>query len=115
MDCTLLMSCVYMLTSWVCILGEANETDQRSRYVGLCGLFVFYYRLFKPNLDKKFFKTLYQVHKKVHTPTPTHTHTHTHAHSDASYACRCGSTMPVPCRRGPQTPVGAVVAGGRPI
>jgi hypothetical protein len=49
------------------VVGEANETDQRSRYVGLCGLFVFYYRLFKPNLDKKFFKTLYQVHKKVRT------------------------------------------------
>ena len=45
--------------------GEANETDQRSRYVGLCGLFVFYYRLFKPNLDKKFFGKLFNVHKKV--------------------------------------------------
>ena len=46
-------------------IGEANETDQRSRYVGLCGLFVFYYRLFKPNLDKKFFKTLFVIHKKA--------------------------------------------------
>ena len=45
--------------------GEANETDQRQRYVGLCGLFVFYYKLFKPNLDKKFFKQIYMVHKKV--------------------------------------------------
>ena len=45
--------------------GEANETDQRSRYVGLCGLFVFYHRLFKPNMDKKFFTKLFVIHKKV--------------------------------------------------
>ncbi|MEE6480161.1 hypothetical protein FKM82_012478, partial [Ascaphus truei] len=45
-------------------LGEASEIDQRERYVGLCGLFVLYFQIFR-NVDKKFYKSLLDVCKKV--------------------------------------------------
>ncbi|KAG9490492.1 hypothetical protein GDO78_006044 [Eleutherodactylus coqui] len=44
-------------------LGEASEIDQRDRYVGLCGLFVLYFHIFR-TVDKKFYKSLLDVCKK---------------------------------------------------
>jgi len=48
------------------ILGEGNESDQRFKFVGLCSLYVFSYKLFHPQIDKKFFKSLWLMHKKVY-------------------------------------------------
>ena len=52
--------------------GEANEMDQRQRFVGFCGLFVFQYRVFRTNIDKNFVKAVYQMHKKVCPRKLTH-------------------------------------------
>eukprot|EP01062_Namystynia_karyoxenos_P059273 TRINITY_DN50728_c0_g1_i1.p1 TRINITY_DN50728_c0_g1~~TRINITY_DN50728_c0_g1_i1.p1 ORF type:complete len:1241 (+),score=561.49 TRINITY_DN50728_c0_g1_i1:104-3724(+) len=51
-------------------LGMKFEIDKRNMYVGLCGLYVLYYSLFRDKLrgkadDKKFFKSLFEVHKTV--------------------------------------------------
>uniref|UniRef100_A0A8C5MTC3 WASH complex subunit 4 n=1 Tax=Leptobrachium leishanense TaxID=445787 RepID=A0A8C5MTC3_9ANUR len=51
-------------------LGEASEIDQRERYVGLCGLFVLYFQIFR-SVDKKFYKSLLDVCKKVPAITLT--------------------------------------------
>ncbi|KAJ9449113.1 WASH complex subunit 7-like protein [Diplonema papillatum] len=50
--------------------GEHNEIDRRGMYVGLCGLYVMYFSFFRDKIrgkaeDKKFFKTLFDVHRKV--------------------------------------------------
>ncbi|KAK3730652.1 hypothetical protein QZH41_008272, partial [Actinostola sp. cb2023] len=45
-------------------LGETSEVDQRQRYVGLLGLYVLHFQIYK-GLDKKFFKLLWDVYKKV--------------------------------------------------
>uniref|UniRef100_H2ZRK5 WASH complex subunit 4 n=1 Tax=Latimeria chalumnae TaxID=7897 RepID=H2ZRK5_LATCH len=45
-------------------LGEPSEIDQRDRYVGVCGLFVLHYQIFR-SVDKKFYKSLLDVCKKV--------------------------------------------------
>ncbi|XP_031573328.1 WASH complex subunit 4-like [Actinia tenebrosa] len=45
-------------------LGETTEVDQRQRYVGLLGLYVLHFQIYK-GLDKKFFKVLWDVYKKV--------------------------------------------------
>lgn len=37
-------------------IGNSKETDQRYRFVGFCGLYLFYYNLFMDTTDKKFFK-----------------------------------------------------------
>jgi len=46
-------------------IGEANETDQRFKFVGFSALYVFHYKLFRPALDKKFFKLVFLMHKKL--------------------------------------------------
>lgn len=46
-------------------IGEANETDQRERFVSFCGLYVMFTRFYMPNVDKKFFKEVWAVAKKV--------------------------------------------------
>eukprot|EP01114_Cavostelium_apophysatum_P015887 TRINITY_DN4419_c1_g1_i1.p1 TRINITY_DN4419_c1_g1~~TRINITY_DN4419_c1_g1_i1.p1 ORF type:complete len:1166 (-),score=413.58 TRINITY_DN4419_c1_g1_i1:31-3102(-) len=42
-----------------------SETNQRYRVVGLCGLYTFFIAIFKDPSDKKFFKALFDLHKKV--------------------------------------------------
>lgn len=44
--------------------GEPSEIDQRDKYVGICGLFVLHFQIFR-TIDKKFYKSLLDVCKKV--------------------------------------------------
>uniref|UniRef100_A0A8D0GHR3 WASH complex subunit 4 n=1 Tax=Sphenodon punctatus TaxID=8508 RepID=A0A8D0GHR3_SPHPU len=44
-------------------LGEPSEIDQRDKYVGICGLFVLHFQIFR-TVDKKFYKSLLDVCKK---------------------------------------------------
>lgn len=51
-------------------LGMSFEINKRNMYVGLCGLYTLYYSFFRDKLkgkaeDKKFFKSLFEVHKAV--------------------------------------------------
>lgn len=51
--------------SCVCVsAGEPSEIDQRDKYVGICGLFVLHFQIFR-TIDKKFYKSLLDVCKKV--------------------------------------------------
>ena len=43
---------------------EAHEVDQRHKLVGLLGLFVLHFQIYR-GVDKKFFSKLWDVHKKV--------------------------------------------------
>jgi hypothetical protein len=45
--------------------GQSTESDQRVKFVGLVGLFVFHSMLFRPPVDRKFFKQLWDCHKSV--------------------------------------------------
>ncbi|XP_069101114.1 WASH complex subunit 4-like isoform X2 [Argopecten irradians] len=45
-------------------IGEANETDQRYKFVGLCGLYILHFQIFRV-IDKKVFKSLWDIHKKI--------------------------------------------------
>eukprot|EP00057_Strongylocentrotus_purpuratus_P018431 XP_011672905.1 PREDICTED: WASH complex subunit 7 [Strongylocentrotus purpuratus] len=49
---------------------EVNETDQRLKYVGICGLYVLHYQIFRV-IDKKVFKSLWDVYKKIPAITLT--------------------------------------------
>eukprot|EP00057_Strongylocentrotus_purpuratus_P007399 XP_011661873.1 PREDICTED: WASH complex subunit 7 [Strongylocentrotus purpuratus] len=51
-------------------IGEVNETDQRLKYVGICGLYVLHYQIFRV-IDKKVFKSLWDVYKKIPAITLT--------------------------------------------
>lgn len=54
-----------LLINWFFIsAGEPSEIDQRDRYVGICGLFVLHFQIFR-TVDKKFYKSLLDVCKKV--------------------------------------------------
>ncbi|KAH1185632.1 hypothetical protein KIL84_018381 [Mauremys mutica] len=44
-------------------LGEPSEIDQRDKYVGICGLFVLHFQIFR-TVDKKFYKSLLDIGKK---------------------------------------------------
>ncbi|CAG2204056.1 MRT43 [Mytilus edulis] len=45
-------------------IGENNEMDQRYKFVGLCGLYVLHFQIFRV-IDKKVFKSMWDVYKKV--------------------------------------------------
>ncbi|KAK3584050.1 hypothetical protein CHS0354_031097 [Potamilus streckersoni] len=45
-------------------IGESDELDHRYKFVGICGLYVLHFQLFRI-MDKKVFKTLWDVYKKV--------------------------------------------------
>ncbi|MGH0115685.1 UNVERIFIED_CONTAM: hypothetical protein FKN15_038008 [Acipenser sinensis] len=51
-------------------LGEPAEIDQRDKYIGVCGLFVLHFHIFR-TVDKKLFKSLLDVCKKVPAVTLT--------------------------------------------
>ncbi|KAG8138232.1 hypothetical protein E2320_004147 [Naja naja] len=51
-------------------LGEPSEIDQRDKYVGICGLFVLHFQIFR-TIDKKFYKLLLDICKKVPAITLT--------------------------------------------
>lgn len=44
--------------------GEPSEIDQRDKYAGVCSLFVLHFHIFR-SVDKKFYKALLDVCKKV--------------------------------------------------
>ena len=44
--------------------GETNEVDQRIKFVGLVGLYILHFQIFRIS-DKRVFKTLWDMHKKV--------------------------------------------------
>ncbi|XP_020600408.1 WASH complex subunit 4-like, partial [Orbicella faveolata] len=46
------------------ISGEPHEVDQRQKLVGLLGLFILHFQLYR-GIDKKFFSKLWDIHKKV--------------------------------------------------
>ena len=48
------------------IADEPHEVDQRQKVVGLVGLFVLHFQIYR-GLDKKFFTKLWDLHKKVTT------------------------------------------------
>ncbi|GCB75422.1 hypothetical protein scyTo_0020909, partial [Scyliorhinus torazame] len=49
---------------------EPSEIDQRDKYVGVCALFVLHFQIFR-TLDKKLYKSLLDVCKKVPAITLT--------------------------------------------
>nr|XP_021496600.1 WASH complex subunit 4 isoform X2 [Meriones unguiculatus] len=51
-------------------LGEPSEIDQRDKYVGICGLFVLHFQIFR-TVDKKLYKSLLDICKKVPAITLT--------------------------------------------
>ena len=44
--------------------GEANEIDQRLKFVGLIGLFILHFQIFR-TLDKKVYKQLWDIYRRV--------------------------------------------------
>ena len=46
------------------VSGESNEIDHRFKFVGVCGLYVLHFQLFRVT-DKKVFKSLWDIYKKV--------------------------------------------------
>lgn len=51
-------------------IGEPSEIDQRDKFAGVCGLFVLHFHIFR-SVDKKFYKALLDVCKKVPAVTLT--------------------------------------------
>ncbi|XP_071809991.1 WASH complex subunit 4-like [Asterias amurensis] len=51
-------------------IGEINEIHQRLQYVGICGLYVLHFQIFRV-IDKKMFKSLWDVYRKVPAMTLT--------------------------------------------
>ncbi|XP_072038890.1 WASH complex subunit 4-like [Amphiura filiformis] len=51
-------------------IGEVNETNQRLTYVGICGMYVLQYQIFRV-IDKKVFRALWDVYKKIPAITLT--------------------------------------------
>jgi len=45
-------------------IGEQNEINQRHTYVGIVALYIMHYKIYR-SLDKRFFKQLFDVYKKV--------------------------------------------------
>ena len=45
-------------------VAEPNEMGQRKKLIGLCGIMVLYFQLYNFT-DKKFVKTVWDLHKKV--------------------------------------------------
>lgn len=50
--------------------GEPSEIDQRDKYSLICGLFVLHFHIFR-TVDKKLYKSLLDVCKKVGHCPPT--------------------------------------------
>ncbi|XP_019624304.1 PREDICTED: WASH complex subunit SWIP-like [Branchiostoma belcheri] len=51
-------------------IGESNEVDQRQKFVGVCSLYVLHFQIFR-TVDRKLFKSLWDVYKKVPAITLT--------------------------------------------
>ncbi|XP_022098788.1 WASH complex subunit 4-like [Acanthaster planci] len=51
-------------------IGEINEINQRLQYVGICGLYVLHFQIFRV-IDKKMFKSLWDVYRRVPAITLT--------------------------------------------
>eukprot|EP00163_Fabomonas_tropica_P009505 TRINITY_DN1931_c0_g1_i1.p1 TRINITY_DN1931_c0_g1~~TRINITY_DN1931_c0_g1_i1.p1 ORF type:complete len:1034 (-),score=307.02 TRINITY_DN1931_c0_g1_i1:86-3187(-) len=51
--------------SWCQKFADFHETDQRYEFVGILGLYTLYFYIFRDNGDKKFFKSLWDTHRKL--------------------------------------------------
>ncbi|XP_033098788.1 WASH complex subunit 4-like isoform X2 [Anneissia japonica] len=51
-------------------IGDPSEMDHRLQYVGICGLYVLHFQIFRV-IDKKVFKQLWDVYKKIPSITLT--------------------------------------------
>jgi len=54
-----------LFTSFSGRLVEENETSQKHKFVGICALYGFYITVFRDFTDKKFFKGIWDMHKRV--------------------------------------------------
>ncbi|ESO99519.1 hypothetical protein LOTGIDRAFT_113446 [Lottia gigantea] len=45
-------------------IGENNEIDHRYKFVGVCGLYILHFQIFRV-VDKKLFKQLWDIYKKI--------------------------------------------------
>ncbi|KAL5013534.1 hypothetical protein ScPMuIL_007804 [Solemya velum] len=45
-------------------IGESNEMEQRHQFVGLCGLFILHFQIFRV-VDRNLFKSIWNIHKKI--------------------------------------------------
>eukprot|EP00003_Mantamonas_plastica_P021923 TRINITY_DN3625_c0_g1_i4.p1 TRINITY_DN3625_c0_g1~~TRINITY_DN3625_c0_g1_i4.p1 ORF type:complete len:1053 (-),score=451.78 TRINITY_DN3625_c0_g1_i4:39-3197(-) len=46
-------------------IGDTSETNERSQFVGFCGLYAFYFYLFRNKDEKKLFKAVWEMYKQV--------------------------------------------------
>lgn len=70
----MLIKSIYVISCVLCnlqslftflqITDEPHEVDQRQKVVGLLGLFVLHFQIYR-GVDKKFFSKLWDIHKKV--------------------------------------------------
>jgi len=51
-------------SAYILLTGETNEIDHRFKFVGICGLYILHFQLFRVT-DKKVFKSLWDMYKKV--------------------------------------------------
>ena len=49
--------------------GEMNETDQRLKFVGVVAMYILHFQIFRV-IDKKLFKSIWDIHRKVNHQTP---------------------------------------------
>lgn len=45
--------------------GEANETDHRVQFVGVIGMYILHFQIFRI-IDKKLFKSIWDIYKRVY-------------------------------------------------
>jgi len=55
-------------SSIIARVGDSNETTQRSKLIGFCGLIILHNKLYNM-IDRKFLKAVFELHKKVHLST----------------------------------------------
>lgn len=68
---TYYVQCTNTMLFLLLIQGEPHEVDQRQKLVGLLGLFILHFQLYR-GIDKKFFSKLWDIHKKVRNTINTH-------------------------------------------
>lgn len=60
---------MFLQENWLCYghlwSGDGQELNDRGKLVGVIGLYILHYHVFH-SIDKKTFKLLWDLHKKVH-------------------------------------------------
>lgn len=59
-----LSMCANVQSHSMLVAGDPTETDQRFKFVGLCGLYVLYVKVFQ-TVDKKMFRQFWDSYRKV--------------------------------------------------